>query len=172
MTGETVKIKKPETVSIDECNEKLTKIRIEEINKNLKNKMSMRNKKLKNKMFKESVNSIPNVSYNPHTAIQFIKSTGYSNLFNSSYLNNSNNNNIYNNNEDNNENEENKLDELSFCTDNDDDKIMIEKMKKHLNTNDINKKHEIEQNYLIALDKAKNGNKRALFDFFMYENEN
>jgi hypothetical protein len=154
MTGETVKIKIPETVSIDEFNENFTKIRIEEININLKKKNVLRSKKLKNKIFKEAVDSIPNVAYNPHTAMQFVKSTAYSNLFNSSSLN-----------------DDNKLDELSFCAENDDDKIMIEKMKKHLNTKEMNEKHEIEQNYLLALEKAKNGNKRALVDFFMYDIE-
>ena len=73
--------KKIETENGEEPYRDLLKNRVDIIQKNRKILLDNREKKMRTKNFKESVRTIPNVLYNPHTALQLMKSTEGGNLF-------------------------------------------------------------------------------------------
>ena len=145
------------------------------IQKNWKKDLDQREKKMKKEIFKESVRAIPIVLYNPHTAVQLLRSTerkklffnaincnddksvlSYNNDINTKYDNdNSNgNNNLYRNNYDNNFQNQNQ------------------NVMKSLNTNNLKLKHSAEIKYLEVMNSAQNGDKNILYDFFLQNNRN
>ena len=175
--GEKFLPKKIETENGEEPYRDLLKNRVDIIQKNRKILLDNREKKMRTKNFKESVRTIPNVLYNPHTALQLMKSTEGGNLFsnaikynteNSSVIfydtviddyenENSNNNNQNNGSIQNNNNNNNSNDNNHKNNHNNDDKNNNNHYNDNTHFHDVNK-HNKHKNNIKNNDKNENNN--------------
>ena len=159
--GEKVKMKLPEAINGEKPYIDEFKNRINLIKKNRKSDLDEREKKIRSTVFKDSVRDIPFVSYNPHTAVQLLRSTEREKLYLDALNCNDNktilifDNDINNNNNNNNNNDRNN-----------DKNININSIKS-LNTDNINLKHSDERKYLKTIKLAQNGDEKVLYDYFL-----
>jgi hypothetical protein len=80
--GKPIKMKTPVALDgEDEPFRDLFKERIDDLQKVRKDEVRIKEKKLKDKLFRESVLSIPDVKYNPNTALQLMRSSDGGKLF-------------------------------------------------------------------------------------------
>ena len=133
--GKTISVKAPEPV-IDGMDPILdpTKHRITRLQKNREISDQTKAKRITSKMFSQIAHSIPDVSYNPLTALQLMKSSESHVLF-----------------------------------------LRAADVGSPINvytTEDIQKKHAQEREFVYALQRARRGDKRALVDYYMSKGGN
>ena len=133
--GKKVTVKVPEPVMNGmEPIQDPTKHRITRLQKTREIIDQTKAQRITSKLFSQIAHSIPDVSYNPLTALQLMKSSGSHELF-----------------------------------------LRAADAGSPINvytTNDIQQKHAQEREFVYALQRARQGDKRALFDYYMSKGSN